>query len=522
MKTVYAINPLLEETALSQNDRLSEYTAQLKQVQAQLPGVQSRRQWAGLGILLCLVPGIACGWLTVAGGPLWPIALLIVLLCAGQVIRLYRHAGEKWKQFAAQEESLERGIARLSNSWQSEETGLEFARPDHLYQEDLQVLGSGSLFTLLATTRSRIGAERLAVYLLDPVDANEVRLRQESVKELAQTTGIREQMQLLGSYQEQDCTASDFATWLDSPLLRTPIVIPCILLGTSAISLALVIGIWAGALAWYPVVLPAAASLLVQTCVVALHFKRIRSYFRQLRQMTRSLTVLRQGLRLMETLEFRSPKLRHIIERLRKDHAATNVRTLERLVRALDQREKLEFYLISRLCAAGMQLVFATDRWRTKHQYEFREWLDIWAEFEALQALALYAFEHPQCIFPKLVEGGCHPGSKTVAAPAFTGCDLRRQRCAIEPCHTVLSRDRLKYGREEYFAASCWTQRSASPGWSTGVCQVPAFHKHASMRGIFTPRVSCGRPFTFFSRGGQTARRSSEARQYNTHAFPHR
>ncbi len=58
----------------------------------------------------------------------------------------YRQSGEEWKWLAAREEGLEHGIARLSNSWHdAEETGLEFARPEHLYQEDLQVLGKGSL-----------------------------------------------------------------------------------------------------------------------------------------------------------------------------------------------------------------------------------------------------------------------------------------------------------------------------------------------------------------------------------------
>jgi DNA mismatch repair ATPase MutS len=57
------------------------------------------------------------------------------------------------------------------------------------------------------------------------------------------------------------------------------------------------------------------------------------------------------------------------------------------------------------------------ERWRAAHQREFEEWLDAWAEFEALNAVAGYAFEHPDHAFPELCDGGarfeaeglCHP-----------------------------------------------------------------------------------------------------------------
>lgn len=386
----------------TEQDVLSSYASQLRQIQARLTKVQAQRLWALIGVIGCVFASAGLGYTFFVSGHLWFAAAVLPGIFFGIA---YRQSGEEWKRLAAQEESLEHGIARLSNSWQNgEETGREFTRPEHLYQEDLQVLGTGSLFMLLATTRSRIGADRLATYLLDPVDLTEVRLRQESVKELVQAAGIREQMQLIGSYQVQDGAVSDFAAWFAMPLLRIPNVFTLTLLSTSIASLVIAIGILAGALAWYSAFFPMAGLLLLQACIVATYFTRIRPHPRHLRQMTGSFTVLQQGLRLMEGLEFHSTKLQSMVERLRKDRAAANVRTLEKLVHTLDQREKSEFYLLSRLCAIGTQLVFAVNRWRSMHQSDLKEWLNIWAEFEVLQALALYAFEHPQNIFPKLVE----------------------------------------------------------------------------------------------------------------------
>ncbi len=386
----------------TEQDVLSSYASQLQQVQARLTKVQAQRLWALIGAIGCVFALAGLGYTSFVSGHPWFVAAVLPGIFFGIA---YRQSGEEWKRLAAREKSLEHGIARLSDSWQEgEETGLEFARPEHLYQEDLQVLGTGSLFMLLATTRSRIGAARLATYLLDPADSMEVRLRQESVKELVQAAGIREQMQLIGSYQVQDGTADDFAAWFSTPLFRVPSVFPLTLLSTGIASLVIVIGIWIGALTWYPAVFPIAGLLLLQACIVAMYFTRIRPHPHQLGQLTGSFTVLQQGLQLMEDLEFHSTKLGSMVERLRKDHAAANVRTLEKLVHTLDQREKSEFYLLSRLCAMGTQLVFAVNRWRSMHQSDLKEWLDIWAEFEVLQALALYAFEHPQNVFPQLVE----------------------------------------------------------------------------------------------------------------------
>ncbi len=77
------------------------------------------------------------------------------------------------------------------------------------------------------------------------------------------------------------------------------------------------------------------------------------------------------------------------------------MKTLEELVRSFDQREKAQFHHISYLLEVGTQLVLAVDSWRNQHQLHFSGWIDAWSEFEALQAMAGYAFEQPDCVFPQ-------------------------------------------------------------------------------------------------------------------------
>jgi DNA mismatch repair ATPase MutS len=127
--------------------------------------------------------------------------------------------------------------------------------------------------------------------------------------------------------------------------------------------------------------------------------------------------VLRQGVQLIERQQFHCAKLCDLVERLRSRNAASVIRKLERLLVVVERRGDFILYGFSLWLAAGTQLVLAIERWRAAHQSHFENWLDDWAEFEALNALACYAYEHPDDAFPELLcgrarfeaEGLCHP-----------------------------------------------------------------------------------------------------------------
>ncbi len=71
-----------------------------------------------------------------------------------------------------------RGLARMEDSWTGQGAdGREFQSPDHLYADDLDLLGEGSLFQLLCAARTRMGKARLASWLLAPAGPGEVQKR---------------------------------------------------------------------------------------------------------------------------------------------------------------------------------------------------------------------------------------------------------------------------------------------------------------------------------------------------------
>ena len=384
---------------------LCSYRDRLHLLRIQLTSEQSTRRYALIGLIISL--GLTAVLVAVALTHVSPSIFLslLPLLCSLLSYRRYVRSGRCWKRIVQETDYFERGIERLTTAWQGGgKTGLEFAREKHLYQTDLNIIGKGSLFELLCTTRSSVGAERLASYLLDPVEQDESRRRQESVKELCNSSHLREKMHRLGDYRSDDCSSS-FKDWFSMAPLTIHPTIRYLLLLSSSVSLLLGLGIFVRILLWgqwMPLLL---LLILAQIGVAGLLLRRTRPRLHQLRLLTNSFTVLHEGLWLMEQQNFQSPKLQELIERVRSQSASTRVRKIEWLARLLDQREKPQFYLLSLLLAAGTQIVLAMDNWRANYQNDFTGWIDAWAEFEALQALAGYAFEQPGCTFPDLIDG---------------------------------------------------------------------------------------------------------------------
>jgi DNA mismatch repair ATPase MutS len=140
--------------------------------------------------------------------------------------------------------------------------------------------------------------------------------------------------------------------------------------------------------------------VLAQSIVSLPLLREVRPRLRTLRALTHEFSVLRQGVELLKGQSFTSPKLKHLVQCVHPSHASSRLLRLERLLWSIAQREREFFALPSLLIAAGTQLVLAVERWRVSNQEQLKEWISSWAEFEALNAIACYAWEHPDDVFP--------------------------------------------------------------------------------------------------------------------------
>ncbi|HTC88817.1 MAG TPA: hypothetical protein VK686_10995 [Bryobacteraceae bacterium] len=314
-------------------------------------------------------------------------------------------------------------IERINGNWvRSVSTGEEFTDPNHVYAADLNVLGEGSLFQLLCTTRTSLGRRGLANYLLATPSLDEILLRQQAVGELRGNTALREKVATLGEYEFLESHHDTFQEWLNSPRLSYPRVLPVI----AAISSALVVGIVAGGLLglipWVQVA-TWISPLIAFHVAVGLHFRsRVNRIAERVRPIAFETAILRDGLQLLEQEQFQSVKLRHISKQARS--GSRSIRKLERLLHLLESRNKELFYGPSLALLGGTQLSLAIERWRGQHGPAFTSWLEAWAEFEALNALAGYGYENPENTFPELSGDAACFQARTLGHPLLpqTSC----------------------------------------------------------------------------------------------------
>jgi ABC-type multidrug transport system fused ATPase/permease subunit len=298
----------------------------------------------------------------------------------------------------------DRAIQRVNGNWASSGfTGEEFIDPNHVYATDLNVVGEGSLFELLCIVRTSLGRRGLADYLLQTPALDESALRQEAVRELRGRTNLRERIATLGEFEFLETQHATFDQWLTSPRLSFPSALPVIAAATSALLVAIVVAGLLGVVPWMEVARWAAPFILFHTAVGLAFRDRVNRMSQWLRPVSLETRVLREGLHLVETEPFESAKLRQISGQLQT--GSRSIRQLERLLDLLAERDKDWFAGPSRLLLAGTQLCMAIERWQRKHGQSLRTWIEAWAEFEALNALAAYGYENPENAFPELAAG---------------------------------------------------------------------------------------------------------------------
>ncbi len=106
--------------------------------------------------------------------------------------------------------------------WATGETGERFRNPNHLYSEDLDLFGKGSLFELLSIARTRAGEDFLASWLLAPASQDEVAARHEAVRELRPMLDLREDLAVLGATVRSGLDPDAAARWGEAPEVRFP------------------------------------------------------------------------------------------------------------------------------------------------------------------------------------------------------------------------------------------------------------------------------------------------------------
>ena len=410
------------------------YGRLLLENEVQLAREQKQDAWFGYAKLAVLLAG-AIASLALLHPPdrlallLIPAALFIFLAVAHE--RVLRSLRERKRVI----EFYERGIARLENRWAGKgDGGDRFLDPAHPYARDLDLFGKGSLFELLCTVRTRAGEETLARWLLTAAPPQEVRARHAAVMEMKNRLPFREKLFVAGESVRLGVRPEALSAWGERER-----VFPSRWLAPTLATLATLWGATAvyvlTAHSWLPLLL--LVSMVNLGITYALQ-RRVAESVKAVEEAAQDLSVLSKVLKILEQETFESPRLRDLRVSLDTGRIPPSaaMKKLDRIVEWLESRRNVLIGQFSPFVFYTLQLAFAAERWQQWFGPAIRGWLSSLGEFEALSALAGYAWEHSADVLPEFVEQrGCFeavglahplvPESTAVANDLTLGSELQ-------------------------------------------------------------------------------------------------
>jgi hypothetical protein len=354
----------------------------------------SQARLATFGLLLLIA---VLAWLVVLSW-LWlipPVLALAILIQRHDRVIRDREAAARAVTF------YERGLARIDDRWiGAGSSGDRFADDHHLYANDLDLFGRGSLFQLLSIARTRAGEDALAAWLKTPAARADVIERQRAIAELAWSLDFRESLAIVGS--EAAAIRSDWLVeWGEQPPILSP---RWWRRGAWAITAAFVVTL---------VIWLATGDSVPMSIVLGLQIgfawpqqKRVERVSNGADTAARDLDVLGELLHRLERERFTSPRLVSLQRNLQSGGTSAShaIRALHRLVELHDWQHNLFFLIFSLPFMWGTHVAWAIEEWRRAHGDHLRLWLSAVGELEAFSSLSAYRFEHPDNPFPEIVE----------------------------------------------------------------------------------------------------------------------
>jgi hypothetical protein len=340
-----------------------------------------------------------------------PLAFAVVALLHGRLL----NARDRTASAVAY---YERGLARMANDWIGRgRPGDAFLPADHLYAADLDLFGRGSLFELLATTRTQMGEEILARWLLEPATPDVTRQRQAAVAELVPRIDLRETVAVMGDPLRVSVDAGLLRRWATSRIvLSSTAARPMLALLSAATIGALVT--WVSTGTWGAV---AAALILGQSLVAQALKRHVLMVIDAVDAPAHDLDLVAELLALVERESFASPCLKDLQGAIATTGrtASAEISRLSKLVAMLASRRNVMFAVPAALMLWATQWAFAIEAWRRRAGPHVPRWLDAIGEFEALVALATFAAEHPTYVFPALTDGPAMVAATALAHPVL-------------------------------------------------------------------------------------------------------
>lgn len=330
----------------------------------------------------------------------------------------------------------EAGLARVEDRWSGiGETGTRFADPHHPYAADLDLFGEGGLFQLLYTSRTRVGEETLARWLLAPALVPEIRERQAAVAELRSQIDLREDLAVLGSRAGVGVYPDELLHWAQSHRELRHLWIPIVAKILAVLLIASLFVYW-----YLDSGTPLVVLLILEGSLAFAIRKPVELALHSTEHAFHNLDLLSGIFARTEAHTFQAPRLVSLQQALSASgvRASVAVDRLRTLVDFINSRDNVIVRVLDIPLLYSVQLAFVVERWRHEHGHALAAWLDAIGQLEALLSFGGYSFEHPADVFPEFVEEPSRFEAELLAHPLLPSAASVRNRVNLSQSQRIL------------------------------------------------------------------------------------
>lgn len=338
----------------------------------------------------------------------WQMAVIVALV--GMILFLYLLS--KYNDIKAQKEFNE-ALAKINDTeikialgdFHDRKDGSKFQDPNHFYSLDIDLFGRGSFFQFINRTTINEGSHKLA----DALKANDIegiRQRQDAIRELSSKVQWRQYYSATSSLISIETPAKRIIDWVQHYQSFLPKFAKGLTIGFSIVSI-LVFGL----ICFNVITIQAMLGywLLVGLGVSSIYLKKINKLSSDIDKVKNTFKQYALLLDLIENESFTSEVLQQKQQQIRQEGKKASIifKELSKALDALDNRNNFIWAIFGNgYFLSDLKNSYNIETWIKDHANKIEDWFEVVSFFDAYNSLGNFVFNHPDFVFPEIVEKG--------------------------------------------------------------------------------------------------------------------
>jgi len=383
---------------------VTEYKNKIKELQKQNKENDLLSTWIGLiklGIAICII-FVLYQMITVGGR--YGYFILVAVLCYSSFAIWQNAIKRKIKLSIYAITIYQKHIDRMTGDWNTfEDKGEEYQAENHLYANDLDIVGNKSLFQFLNITNTYHGREQFVNDILSPTyTKKEILLRQEAVTELSNKIAVVNEIE---KKTIQVGTSSDVLKIIEILKNRSGFVVSKFIQSFIYIlpvlaSLSFIMGFYFRILALVSI---GTILLILQGLVWIVLLPKLHPVLQGISRVPYNLSEYTNIFSYIKQQEFTAPKLKDIHAKIANDKRSSNLamKDLHKIINKIS--------LVNNFIIYALLNIFLL--WDIRCYIQFQNWQDMYADSCHEWFTALGELESLMCfsILPMVCKHTCMP-----------------------------------------------------------------------------------------------------------------